>query len=77
MMSLVWNISLGAIRADEMGEKLTLYDPADDLLSVEAIEAFMEEALTTGDAAYIAHAHGVVARAKEALGIELAAKPHT
>ena len=47
-----------------MDEKLTTYDPADDLLSDEATAAFMEEAFKTEDAAYIAHALGVVARAK-------------
>src|SRR5579859_292819 len=97
---------------NEMGEKLTTYDPAEDLQSDEAIALFMEEAFKTEDAAYIAHALGVVARAKgmaqiaketglsreqlyrsfsangnptlkttiavmRALGIELAAKPHT
>lgn len=45
-------------------ERLTSYDPADDLGSDEAITVFMAEALETNDAAYIAHALGVVARAK-------------
>ncbi len=45
-------------------EKLTNYDPAEDLGSDEAITVFMAEALQTNDAAYIAHAVGVVARAK-------------
>jgi len=44
-----------------MGEKLTSYDPAEDLQSDEAIAVFMEEAFKTEDAAYIAHALGVVA----------------
>ncbi len=47
-----------------MAEKLTTYDPAEDLTSDEAIAVFMAEAFETGDAAYIAHALGVVARAK-------------
>jgi probable addiction module antidote protein len=47
-----------------MGEKLTTYDPAEDLQSDEAVAVFMEEAFETEDAAYIAHALGVVARAK-------------
>ena len=47
-----------------MGEKLTTYDPAEDLESDEAIAVFMEEAFRTEDAGYIAHALGVVARAK-------------
>jgi probable addiction module antidote protein len=47
-----------------MAEKLTSYDPAEDLLSDEAIGVFMEEAFKTEDASYIAQALGVVARAK-------------
>ena len=46
-----------------MAEKLTTYDPADDLSSTEAISTFMSEAFRTGDSSYIAHALGVVARA--------------
>ena len=47
-----------------MAEKLTIYDPAENLSSTEAISTFMSEAFRTGDASYIAHALGVVARAK-------------
>ncbi|MGK9052042.1 addiction module antidote protein [Xaviernesmea oryzae] len=47
-----------------MAEKLSNYDPAEDLGSDEAIAIFMAEAFETEDAAYIAHALGVVARAK-------------
>ena len=47
-----------------MGEKLTTYDPAEDLVSDEAIVRFMAEAFETADSSYIAHALGVVARAK-------------
>jgi probable addiction module antidote protein len=47
-----------------MAERLTNYDPAEDLASDKAIALFMTEALETQDAAYIAHALGVVARAK-------------
>jgi probable addiction module antidote protein len=47
-----------------MTEKLTTYDPAEDLASDEAMAAFMAEAFETNDVAYIAHALGVVARAK-------------
>jgi len=47
-----------------MIEKLTNYDPAEDLGSDEAIAAFMAEAFQTNDASYISHALGVVARAK-------------
>jgi probable addiction module antidote protein len=45
-------------------EKLTTYDPAEDLGSKEAIAIFMAEAFQTNDAGYISHALGVVARAK-------------
>jgi probable addiction module antidote protein len=45
-------------------ERLTTYDPAEDLGSDEAIAIFMAEAFQTNDAGYIAHALGVVARAK-------------
>lgn len=47
-----------------MAEKLTRFDPAEGLTSDEAVAAFMAEALATDDAGYIAHALGVVARAK-------------
>lgn len=47
-----------------MAETLTTYDPAEDLTSDEAIASFMAEAFQTNDAGYIAHALGVVARAK-------------
>ncbi len=47
-----------------MTGKLTTYDPAEDLVSDKAIAIYMTEAFETGDAGYIAHALGVVARAK-------------
>lgn len=47
-----------------MAETLSQYDPAEDLGSDEATAIFMAEAFETGDAGYIAHALGVVARAK-------------
>ncbi|MGA2672020.1 MAG: addiction module antidote protein [Terracidiphilus sp.] len=47
-----------------MAEKLTTYDPAEDLGSDEAIAIFMAEAFQTNDVSYISHALGVVARAK-------------
>ena len=52
------------MQANEMTEKLTPYDPAEDLASDEAIAIFMDEAFQTNDAGYVAHALGVVARAK-------------
>lgn len=45
-------------------QKLSPYDPAEDLISDEAVFVFMEEAFKSEDAGYIAHALGVVARAK-------------
>ena len=39
-------------------------DPAEDLGSDEAIAAFMAEAFESNDSGYVAHALGVVARAK-------------
>ena len=47
-----------------MTAKLTTYDPAEDLTSDAAIATFMAEAFDSEDAGYIAHAPGVVARAK-------------
>lgn len=47
-----------------MTEKLTIYDPAEDLASEAAIALLMSEAFETNDAGYIAHALGIVARAK-------------
>lgn len=47
-----------------MAEKITSFDPAEGLTSDETIAAFMAEAFASEDAGYIAHALGVVARAK-------------
>ncbi len=47
-----------------MQVELTMYDPAEDLTSDAAIATFLAEALKTADPGYIAHALGVVARAK-------------
>lgn len=47
-----------------MAGKLTTYVPAEDLASVEAMATFMAEAFETNDAGYIAHALGVVVRAR-------------
>lgn len=47
-----------------MTDRLTIYDPAEDLTSDAAIAIFMAEAFESDDAGYIAHALGVVARAK-------------
>ncbi len=47
-----------------MTEKLHPYDPAGALHDEEGIALFIADAFETGDAAYIAKALGVVARAK-------------
>lgn len=47
-----------------MTENLTTFDPAELLTSDEAIAAFMADAFESGDTGYIAHALGVVARAR-------------
>ncbi len=47
-----------------MAEKLTNFDPAEGLTSDEVIATFKAEAFASEDAGYIAHALGVVARAK-------------
>jgi probable addiction module antidote protein len=47
-----------------MKKKLASFEPAEVLTSDEAIAAFMADAFESGDAGYIAHALGVVARAK-------------
>ena len=44
--------------------ELKIYDPAEDLGSAEGVAAFIADALASGDAGYVAHALGVVARAK-------------
>lgn len=52
-----------------MAEIVSDYDPAEDLTSSEAIAAFVNEALGIEDAAYVAHALGVVARVKGMAGV--------
>jgi probable addiction module antidote protein len=47
-----------------MTEKLTDFDPVEHLKSDQAMADFMAAAFDTKDTAYIAHALGVVARAK-------------
>ncbi len=47
-----------------MTEKLTTFDAAEALTDDESIAVFMADAFETGDAGYIAHALGVVARAR-------------
>ncbi len=52
-----------------MIEKLTTFDPAELLTSDEAVAAFMADAFESGDAGYVAHALGIVARARGMAGI--------
>ncbi|WP_417331407.1 addiction module antidote protein [Halomonas cupida] len=47
-----------------MSERIHEYDPADALTSEEAVAAFLTDALEIGDAAFVARAMGVVARAR-------------
>lgn len=47
-----------------MAETMRHYDLVEDLSSDEEIAIFMAEAFQTNDAGYIAHALGMVARAK-------------
>ena len=47
-----------------MSEKLSTFDPAEGLTSDAAIAAFIAGTFESADAGYIAHALGVVARAK-------------
>jgi probable addiction module antidote protein len=59
----------------EMTAKLTTHDPAADLTSEAAIATFMAEAFALGDLGYIAHALGVVARAKGMAQIARTGRP--
>lgn len=52
-----------------MAEIVSDYDPAEDLTSPEVIAVVVNEALGTDDAAYFAHALGIVARAKGMAGV--------
>ena len=45
-------------------DKLPVFDPAEYLETPEAQAEFISAAMETGDAAHIAHALGIVARAK-------------
>jgi len=51
-------------RRHSLMNNLTHYDPATALVDDDEIAVFMADAFETGDAAYIAKALGVVARAK-------------
>ncbi|WP_165190845.1 addiction module antidote protein [Caulobacter soli] len=44
--------------------KTTPFDAAKYIDTPEAVVAFLEDALATGDAGYVAHALGVIARSK-------------
>jgi probable addiction module antidote protein len=58
-----------------MTEKLTRYDPAAALVNDEEIAAFLADALETGDAAFIAKAMEIVARAKSMVEIAAMKNP--
>ena len=62
--TLLWQKNWLKNGLTEMPEKLTTYDPAEALVNDREMAFFMAEAFETGDSAYIAHALGVVARAK-------------
>lgn len=47
-----------------MATKTSTFDSAEYLDSPEAIEAYLEDALESNDSAVVAHALGVIARAK-------------
>lgn len=47
-----------------MATKTSAFDSAEYLDSTEAIEAYLEDALESNDSAVVAHALGVIARAK-------------
>lgn len=51
-------------RENFMTEPIYDYDPADSLVDAEAMAFFLADAYDTGDAAFIAEAMSVVARAK-------------
>ncbi|MBF4328074.1 transcriptional regulator, partial [Vibrio anguillarum] len=44
--------------------RLDDFDPADYLDNAESIQAYIDEAVATGDAAFISQSLGVIARAK-------------
>ena len=57
-----------------MIEKSTTFGPAELLTSDEAIATFMADAFESGDAGCIAHALGVVARARSMAEIAIPAE---
>src|SRR6266542_2306864 len=71
VVTKIRKVGISRLRSDwltngvnDMAEQLSTYDPAAVLDSDDAIAIFMADAFETGDAAYIAKALGVVARAK-------------
>lgn len=64
-------MTIGMNDMTKTSEKLSDYDPASALVDQEEIAFFMADALETGDAAHVARALGVVARAK---GMSVVAK---
>ena len=53
-----------------MTEPIYDYDPADSLVDSEAMAVFLADAYDTGDAAFIAEAMAVVARAKIRIDVD-------
>ncbi len=49
--------------------KTTPFDPADHLKTPESQAYLLEDAIASGDAAYIAHALGIIARARGMTGV--------
>jgi DNA-binding phage protein len=56
---------------ESTARKLYDYDPVDALASNDAIEAFLADAVETGDTEHIAKARDVVAAAKKRMAAEV------
>lgn len=61
---MLWNAPRQGKPDNGMTEKLTTYEPAEDLTSDEAVAVFITGAFETNDAGFIAYALGIAARAK-------------
>src|SRR5450830_920510 len=59
-----------SLPGDQMTEPIYDYDPADSLVDSEAMAVFLADAYDTGDAAFIAEAMAVVARAKIRIDVD-------
>ncbi|UEG44670.1 transcriptional regulator [Paracidovorax citrulli] len=56
-------------RVDAGLKSPTHFDPAEELITAEAVAAFLADAEATADPVYIEHAHQVAARARTMHGI--------